>query len=256
MLIMLAIAITNKINLEIILFATSMILIYSSAGIQNAIKDKDIFPKKSQKIISAIPIIIAITISFQNIILLISTSLWIILGIAYNTTSRRILFADTTIIAITHYLMPITFSLLLLGKDLYYSLEIGIIFFSLFWFILPIKNLKEIQKDKKLNYKTLPTFLKNGKTITTISSIFFMIILMFLQISIEVNIILITTTILLYFTGVKLIKTNEKKSLEVFRLLFIFSIFTIITKTNNNSVIFYSSIIPILFSSKILKHTK
>lgn len=252
MLILLGIALKNKINTEIIFLTLSMILIYSSAGIHNSIKDKEILPKNKEKLILFLPLILAIIISLQNRILFLATFLWISLGLTYNTISRKILFMDITLISITHYIIPLSFSLILLGEPIPQAIKTGIIVTITFWFFFQIKNIKGKKEDKNLNYKTLSTVYKNGDTLSVISSIFSIILLTTLQFQLDVHMILIFTTVLIYISGIKTIKKDEEKSLNLFRLLYIFSIFSLITTTKNIEIILASSIIPIIFSIKIL----
>ena len=254
MMILFSLAIIGRFDKDIIFLTLSMVLIYSSAGIHNSIKDKNLMISDRYRYIYIIPIMIALIISIQNIILIIASLLWIILGLSYNTISRKILLADSIILSITHYAIPTIFSLLLLGESIQGSLRFGTIFFLTFMFVTPVKNLKETDEDKKLDYRTLPTIFKNGKELTIISSLFFMIISIIIQASFNVNIILIIISFILYISGIKLIiDSYEKKSLKIFRLLFIFFIFSLITTTENNTIIILSSIFPIFFSIRALR---
>jgi 4-hydroxybenzoate polyprenyltransferase len=165
--ILLAANTTSTLNKEIFLLATISTLIYSAISIQNAIKDKDYqLPKYSNKIIIAI-LLISLAISLTNKILLLTLLAWITLGLIYNTTSRKILLADTTILAITHYTLPYLSTLLLLNIDPTTTIKQTTTIFVIFFLLTPIKNLKGIKEDKKRKYKTLATiYPKKGKTIT------------------------------------------------------------------------------------------
>jgi hypothetical protein len=157
--ILLAANTTSTLNKEIFLLATISTLIYSAISIQNAIKDKDYqLPKYSNKIIIAI-LLISLAISLTNKILLLTLLAWITLGLIYNTTSRKILLADTTILAITHYTLPYLSTLLLLNIDPTTTIKQTTTIFVIFFLLTPIKNLKGIKEDKKRKTITLTLFL-------------------------------------------------------------------------------------------------
>lgn len=232
LLITLTAIITQKINLNIFLLGIILILIYSSGGLQNVIKDKDFKLNKNTKFIIIALILTAITISFNNKYLIISTVLWIILSLLYNFTSRKILLLDTTILCITHYFIPTFFSLLMLNQGITQSLKISIPIYLIFWFITPTKNLKEIRKDKLLKYRTIPTQFKNGKTITLIilNITIIPIILTYFILDISNYILLTIPNIILFLSilNILFIKNQEKKALKTTRLFFSYLILNLI----------------------------
>ncbi|MDA3836519.1 MAG: UbiA family prenyltransferase [Nanoarchaeota archaeon] len=168
LLILLGFIIAKNQEPALIILAICLILIYSAGSIQNAIKDQDFPISKKTKIIAITFVITAIILSLKNYLLLVATLSWILLGFIYNTLSRKILLADTTIMSITHYFIPIFCSLLISGANIIYSLKISGTICLIFWLITPSKNLKETDKDAELKYKTLPTTKKNGATITRV----------------------------------------------------------------------------------------
>lgn len=255
LLIILACSISNKWNLEIIFLGISLLLIYSFAGIQNALKDKDHEVTKETKIISFIPLFIALIISTLNIWIFIASVSWILLGIFYNTKSRKILFLDTTILGITHYFLPLFTSLVLLENSIGSSFKTAIPIYLITWFILPIKNLKETKKDEKLGYKTLTTKYKNGKEITIISfvsSIFLLIAYLYL---IGTSFFYIEFIAIIYLVVLISIRTEQEKlTLKLTRLLFlIFFFILIIINTKELNFIFWGISIIILFLPNFLK---
>jgi hypothetical protein len=156
-LIIFACALMGKITKEIYLLTICLILLYAPGGILNALKDKDYALPKYSKIVVYILPLIALIISFGNPKVFLASLIWILLGFAYNLFSRKILLADTSIMGITHYFVPVFFTLWILGKDLIPSMEISILIYFTFWLIIPLKNLNGIKKDKSLGYKTLTT---------------------------------------------------------------------------------------------------
>lgn len=255
LLIILACSISNKWNLEIIFLGISLLLIYSFAGIQNALKDKDHEVTKETKIISFIPLFIALIISTLNIWIFIASVSWILLGIFYNTKSRKILFLDTTILGITHYFLPLFTSLVLLENSIGSSFKTAIPIYLITWFILPIKNLKETKKDEKLGYKTLTTKYKNGKEITIISFVSSIFLLIAYLYSIGTSFFYIEFIAIIYLVVLISIRTEQEKlTLKLTRLLFlIFFFILIIINTKELNFIFWGISIIILFLPNFLK---
>jgi len=156
----------NKINKEIFLLGIISVLIYSAASIHNAFRDKDFSFTKNYWVVSFGILLLALSLSFTNIIIFMTAITSIFLGFFYNTISRFLLLGDTTILAITHFALPSFAASLLLSLDTNFAFSLAGFMFMGFWFILPIKNLKDYKSDKKRGYKTLVTVLKNGKAIT------------------------------------------------------------------------------------------
>lgn len=237
MLILLAIGITDKFKIEILILSLILILGYSSAGIYNAIKDKDINSSKKSKIYSIILIIIALTISIPFPKILIASIFLLSLNIIYHTISRKKLLLDTTILSITHYFIPLFISLIILGTNKILSLKISLLTYSFFWLITPIKNLKNITNDEKLGYKSLP-MLKGGRTITYLMFFSSLVLIISILILIHTKLSAIIIIIILYIIiTILLTRKKEKTALLITRITFLIIIFsTIITITNNKTI--------------------
>lgn len=158
----------NQITSQVITLIICSTLLYISGGILNAKIDNDYPLPKSTSTIITILILITITLSLQNKIILTSVLTWTALNIIYNKYSRRILFGDSLILSLTHTGIPVIATALLLNIPA--ILTIKITTFSIIFAILliPMKNLKGLQDDKKRNYKTLLTKYQNGKLLTAI----------------------------------------------------------------------------------------
>lgn len=168
MVILVAASFADLISKDIIILGFVGILIYSSYGIHNALRDKDYFlPKYSKKVILVLLFIVFVT-SILNRVIFLTAVIAISLGFIYNTFFRYLVLGDTTILTITHYVLPFFSSSVLLGLDLDFAIKFSGALFFVFWFLLPIKNLKGIQEDRKRKYRTLTTVFKNGKLITFI----------------------------------------------------------------------------------------
>lgn len=174
-LIIFAIAITNNFNFKIIILGLCLLMIYSVGGIQNSYKDKDHnISKSSSKKIAILLVILALAISTIDLVIFISCILWIIFGFLYNTISRKMLLLDGTFLALTHYFIPFSAALIILDYSIKDSLIAAGIIYSIFWFIMPAKDLKGMNEDKKRGYKTLPN-IKHGRTITILMFWIFLI---------------------------------------------------------------------------------
>ena len=240
------------INLDLLILALASLLIYSAAGIQNAINDSDYSLDKNSRYVIYLFFILALIFSFYNKIILITAILWIVLGLLYNTLARYILLGDSTIIAITHFALPSFSSSLLLGLDFQFSLKLSLFFFLIFWFIIPSKNIKDLKSDKKRGYKTLTTLFSNGILITTIfKEIFFIFVFL------SYFILELTEKFLFFFLFIYIIRLfsdkikNEQASLFLSRFLIILFLFSIILDRIlikfNLQIIILASFICILF---------
>lgn len=228
------------------------ILIYSASGIYNAIRDNDYSINYGSKKIIYILLIISLILSLTNRIIFLTTIIAIILGIIYNTYSRRIILADSSILAVTHFALPCFASSILIGLNYNFAFILSGYLFLVFWFLMPIKNLKGIDDDKKRKYKTLATTLKNGKLITLILfciSFFLMFIAYFLfRLNKIYPFILIIILMLYILVIIKILSKKEIAALKYVRgiiLLFLFGI--ILGVSNNIIVIFFSSLLIIIY---------
>lgn len=155
--IMVPVSFAGKINLGIVLFCLSSILLYCAAGIQNAKKDNDYrLPKYTDKIVILLTLL-AFFVSAFTLYSFIGLAIEFILGIIYNFYSRKILFGDVTVLSFSHFAWPAFISSALLGIDFALSLKISAYLFMILWFSMHVKNLKDKQSDRKRGYKTLST---------------------------------------------------------------------------------------------------
>lgn len=242
MIILIPAAFSNILNTKLFILGLCCVLVYASAGIHNAIKDKDYdLPKYSSRIIIFL-LIGAIIISLFNYIIFLTVLLWIFLGYIYNTFSRYVLFGDTSIIAFTHFSLPLFSSSLLLGLNYNLAFKLSIIFFIIAWFITQTKNLKDTKEDKKREYVTLTTRFQNGILITKILlfiSFVFMIISTFIfDLNYKITFSFVLMILILIFSFKKI---NNKQTLKLLRLvMLIFILGIIFDKTSNYLIITFS----------------
>lgn len=164
--IMVPVGFVGKITSDIVYLAFILMLVYAAASLQNAKKDNDYqLPKYYMKFYYAF-VALAVVLSFKNIILFLTLCSWIVLGLIYNTIARGVLFGDVTLLSITHHALPAFSASLLLGLNLRTTLLISALMFTVFWFIIPLKNLKDTIDDRNRGYKTLTTDIKNGEVKT------------------------------------------------------------------------------------------
>jgi 4-hydroxybenzoate polyprenyltransferase len=260
-LIIFACAISEKINKEIYLLSLCLILLYASGGILNAIKDKDYeLPPYSKIIIYILPIITLI-ISLNNSKIFLASLIWVIFGFAYNLTSRKILLADTSIMSLTHYFIPVFFSLWILGMNIMPAIEISTLIYATFWLIIPLKNLNGINKDKKLGYKTLTTLSKQGKKITIILYYLSFILISYFYYFLELKKIylfmLIIIGLMYITTGKTLSFPNKYFSIPITRLtMIIFTTSLTLGITTNKFFILLQMPFLLFFTIAFIKEYK
>lgn len=257
--IFLACAIANKINFQIFLLITICILIYVSGGLLNARIDKDFKLKKDLFSISAL-ILIALLISVGGKILLLSTIMWVIFSFIYNKLSRKILLADSIILSITHCLIPFIIASIILD-NFQGAFQIGIFFFLSINLIIPMKNLKGKEEDKKRNYKNLLTKFENGRAITLFLYFLYFPLIFSTQFIFNLgNIFLIFSTIifLFYIFSIYLLNRNQdSQTYSMARLIVILAnIAFIFSITNNLTILLGISTLSFLYSIQLIKEIK
>ncbi|MBT4375941.1 UbiA family prenyltransferase [archaeon] len=205
-------------------------------------------------------ILIAIILSLQNKILIITTLAWIALSFLYNKKSRKILFADSIILSITHSLLPILSTAFILGI-FHKTFPIAVFVFLSMNLIIPMKNLNGIQEDLKRKYKTLPTKFQNGRTITiflfNLYSI--LIILSLFLFNLNPNILILFSIIFLFHLLVNyLLKTKQDYlAYTIARFIVILFNLTIILSISTNKIILLGiSLIAITYSAYLIKEVK
>ncbi|MBW2984305.1 UbiA family prenyltransferase [Candidatus Woesearchaeota archaeon] len=225
-------AFANTINKEVILLGISCILIYSAAGIHNAIRDKDyVMPLYSKKVMFTL-LCAGLIISLSNHIIFFAAMAGILLGLSYNTFSRHILFGDSTILAITHYTLPCFSASLLLKQDVRLTVALTGFMFLTFWFLMHSKNLKDTEDDAKRGYKTLTTIGRNGKTISIMLLMpgFLSMFLAYFMFNLTNRFLAVFSIVfILQAVAIKQIISNENQSaVKLIRLLMMLFLFGII----------------------------
>src|SRR3989339_262792 len=187
----------------------------------------------------------------------IKRTLAILLGYIYNTTARYIVFGDGLIAGLTHYVLPIIASSLLVGLNKEIIIQISIIVYFIAICMGPITNLKDIKEDRKRGYKTLVNTVKNPFTVAIILfeiQFFFILILYFFFNLSYINLILLFPIyILKIFITTKIYQQKSKEALNYLRLYLILSFtFLILSLTNNLYIIMQNLIILILYLTTII----
>src|SRR3989339_7861 len=250
-------AYANKFPPELLILSLVIVLIYSAASIHNAYKDNDYNLPKYSKTIIIILIILAILFASLNKIILITSILAIFLGYIYNTTARYIIFGDGLIAGLTHYVLPIIASSLLVGLNKEIIIQISIIVYFIAICMGPITNLKDIKEDRKRGYKTLVNTVKNPFTVAAIlfemQFLFILILYFFFSLSYINLILLLPVYILKIFITTKIYQQKSKEALNYLRLYLILSFtFLILSLTNNLYIIMQNLIILILYLITII----
>lgn len=240
-------AIKNSNLKEYFIFILPIILIYSSIAIQNAIKDNDYFLPKNAKKISYLIIILGIGISLLNIYSFMYGVLCTLLGFIYNKFSRKIILGDSLIAGLTHFSLPFLFSGLIVGMEIKTLISLSIIFFFISPSIGPTTNLKDIEKDKKLKYKTLVNSVKNPEKIAKIFLNFSFILFIIIASLISKNSLLFFIPILILLITINKNMKTSKKALIGMRSYLLFSeFFIILNATQKIEIKFLSSIILLI----------
>ena len=245
-------AFANIITREIFILSLSGVLIYSVAGIHNAIKDKDYpLPSYSRKAM-LILLSIAVIVSLSNYIVFLTALVSIILGLIYNTTARFFLFGDSTILSISHFALPCFSSSILLGLDIELAILLSTSLFLIAWFITPTKNLKDTKEDKNRKYVTLTTTYHNGIIITKILLLVSFVIMsgfyFLFNLTTRFILILILVFYLIIIALKKINNKEEKQGLGILRLVILFFMFgLIIEKTSNIFIIFLAFLLCLLY---------
>ena len=227
MIILIPVAYTNKFPLSIFVLCLAAILIYGASAIYNAHRDGDYsLPEYSPAFIVGI-FLVALIISLSNKIIFFTALSTIFLGYLYNTLSRFFIIGDAFVAGFTHFAIPIIASSLLVGLKPSVFLPMASLTYMILFCIVPITNLKDIQKDKKLGYKTLVNTVENPKIISIIffifSLMFFFIFSLFLGIR-DLRLIFLFPVLLIGGLIIYQINYNYmKRALKLLRLYLILS---------------------------------
>ncbi len=254
MIIFVSAAFAEKLSINLFYLALTCFMIYSAAGLHNAMRDKDYKLPKSSRYFIFFFASLGILISLQNHIVLLTSILWIGLGFVYNTVARKILLGDSIVLAITHFALPSLSSSLILGIDMSTALRLTMIFFLIGFLITQTKNLKDTKEDKERDYATLTTRLRNGRLITlfflflsytamSFSYILFGLGQGFIFVMLFVFLIMLISLFLLT-------KKMEKASLNLLRVAFmVFMLGLMIHKTSEQIILSLGEAILIFYLS-------
>jgi len=127
-------AFADKIAPELGVLILSCILIYAVASIHNAKKDNDYsLPEYYREVMIGLAAI-ALAIASSSRTVFFTAIAWIALGLFYNTIARRMLFGDNTVLAITHFGLPVFSSSIITGIDARTTAILTAFTFAAFWF--------------------------------------------------------------------------------------------------------------------------
>lgn len=220
-------AYSNKFPLTLLLLGLVAVLIYSAASIHNAYRDKDSEMPKYFPLVIFILLGTALIISSFEKIIFITSIVWITLGYVYNTISRYVIYGDNLIAGLTHFVVPITASSLLVGLGLKTIIPLTTITYLLALCIGPVTNLKDIKEDKRRGYKTLVNSVRKPYSVAAILFDFSFIFIFILYAFLITN-----GYFLLFLTPVFILKSviinriysrRAKEALNLMRFYLIFS---------------------------------
>ncbi len=245
MIILIPAAYSNKFPLTILLLFLVVILIYSASSIHNAYRDKDYKLPSYYFIIILILLFLTLIISLLNKIIFFAALIAVFLGYIYNTIARFIPLGDALTAGLTHFVLPIIVSSLLVGLGLSFIIPCTIFVYFIAICIGPVTNLKDIKEDKKRGYKTLVNSVKNPKTVAITLFSFSFIIIFFLYLFLGIRNLNLLFLIPSFLLGVMIInqisKNHVRKALNLMRFYLILSFtFLIFILTSDVLIIFLS----------------
>lgn len=227
----------NTLPIEILTLATIIILIYSASSIYNAYKDNDYkLPKYSKKIILTLTLT-ALILALTNKTIFTISIIAIILSYIYNTSARFIILGDTFIAGLTHFVLPLLTSSIIVEMQITKVIPLSIALYSTAICIGPVTNLKDIEEDKKRNYKTLVNSIKNPFSTTglifEITFISIALIYLFLEINNPIF-LLIPIFILKILVTNKIYNKKPRQALNLLRLYLISAFLILIFNLTTN----------------------
>jgi 4-hydroxybenzoate polyprenyltransferase len=182
------------------------------------------------------------------------------LGFIYNEFSRKIILGDSLVAGMTHFSLPLFFTGLITNTKIEILLPMTIIIFFIAPTIAPITNIKDMEEDKKRNYKTLINSVKNPLKTIKISLIILPIIFTIISISTNhIEVILFQIILIPLLTKIKNLINNKKfkKGLILLRTYLVYSYFFIILLTTTKiEIIFLASIINLINLIQTIKNYK
>lgn len=259
--ILLPAAYTNKFPISLFYLASSIILIYSSASIYNAYKDKDYKLPPYFKKLMIFMVILALSIASLDKTIFIASIFAVFLGYIYNTKARFFSLGDSLVAGITHYALPVLVSSLLVDLNLLKAIPLSMIVYTMALCIGPITDLKDIKKDRKLGYKTIVSDSKNPKKISLIFLNISFLIMIFLYLFLQKNqasLLLLIPVFLIKTKVSKKIKNNKpKQALNLMRLYLISSfILLILVLTYDIRIAILSVLILFFYLFALIKNYK
>jgi hypothetical protein len=252
-------AFAGRITPDIIFLGIACVLVYMGASIQNADKDGDYSLPGYHKAAMLFLFVVAIVVSFFNLIVFLTVVAWFAFGAVYNMISRYYVLADTTIMAITHFTIPVFSGSFILGLPLNLTLILTAFTFVTFWFIMPMKNLVGSDEDKARGYKTLTTWSMNGRNVTIILLEISFICMFLAYFVLELSKKYLLVLILLFALRIVIFRNIEKKrekfAVDLMRIAILLYLFGLIIDRTLNLVILglfmsvFLSYVPYMISS-------
>jgi hypothetical protein len=245
-------AFANKITPDIFVLSLCCILLYSVSGIHNSKRDKDHpIPNYYKKVIVFL-VFSSVLLSLYNIIIFLTVIISILLGIFYNTASRKILFGDATVLGFTHAAIPIISSSLLVGLSIATAIKLAVVFYAFIWILGNIRNQKDSKEDKKREYKTYATIIKNPRILTQIfiGLSFFIVSLSLIIFKLNPRSLIIFALISLIYIAINILTSLKKDvlAMQILRLvILLFSFMLVIGTTSNRIIVYFEIVLIILF---------
>ena len=245
--------------LELIIMGFSAILIYSAAGIHNAMKDGDyVLPDYSKKVVLLL-LAFGIVVSLFNYLIFLTALTSIILGYLYNTVSRFVLLGDSTVLAVTHFALPSFSSSIILDLPFGLAMNLSMILFFVAWFIIPTKNLKDTEEDKNRNYVTLTTRFNSGVFITKSFLIISFLIMSssfhIFGLSYNFVLLLLVNLMIIMIALISINSNHEKQGLCILRItMLIFMLGLIIEKSSDAIILTFALLIFSLYLSYLFSY--
>jgi len=247
----------NKLEPEIFLLGLNIILIYAASSIFNAHQDNDYELPSYFPIIMLALIATVIIISLSSKIILISSILWILLGLLYNTSARYVVLGDAMVLGASHFALPIATASILLNLQFESTLILTCATYFLGISIMPNTNLKDIESDTKRNYKTLVNNTKSPEIIASafllFSILIFAIIYIFLCQNLICLISLIPTAIIGIIISNFMVNKKYKRAMNLMRVYLISAyIFLIINLAPDYKILITAFAISYIYLATLL----
>ncbi|MBN2367635.1 hypothetical protein JXC34_01350 [Candidatus Woesearchaeota archaeon] len=250
--VMVPVAVSGSMNYDVFIFCICCILLYSVFGIHNGLKDRDYrLPSCTKKVLLVLGGF-TVAVSLMRVPIFISQLMYLFLGYFYNTSSRKILLMDSTVLSITHYLLPVFFSALVLGLSMKQAVYLSMYFFIVSLFYMPLKNIRGAEEDKSRGYKTLPSMFRKGVQMTFMAmSVSF--ILMFLGYFLfDLFVIYLLFLAVIIVLGIVMVYLCHNGDIilmaKLFRFVDVFFCFAFVASSSTSMIVVTISFLLALFS--------